>query len=1611
MSDFNVNQGLLIRNAREHNLKGISLEIPHNRLTVVVGVSGSGKSSLAFDVIAAEGQRRFLETFPSFSRLFMGKVSQPEVDAIENLPPVITLPQKTTGNSSRSTLGTMCDLYDMLRLLFARLGKGPEGLRLSRSLFSFNSAAGACPRCKGLGLEEQIAASKLVNHPGRSIRQGALAPTLPNGYIMYSQVTPDVLNQVCLAHGFDVDTPWNELSEESKAVIFYGSDKIRIPFGKHPLENRLKWTGITAKPREEGYYRGLITIMSEILQRDRNDSILRYAESRPCSACDGKRLNPGALSVKITGAGIDTLSAISLKDLTEWLTEAEWTPAESQVAGAISESMLRQLRLLIRLGLGHLSLHTSASALTSAEAQRIRLVNHLQSGLSHVLYVFDEPTAGMHPSEVKPLVEIIRALVEKQNTVIVVEHDELFIRHADWIVDMGPGPGKLGGQLLFNGPASRYFREESLKGVSPGWDMLHDTAREHIPPGRLREHPVISIMPVTGGMEETPLFSFLQGALNVVSGASGSGKADLVYGFLKEAWQRKGIAEYLVDGKMTVRGLEDIQDLVVIDQSPIGRTPRSNPATYTGWSDKLRDLFAGLDEAKALGLSKSHFSFNTPGGRCETCQGAGVLQTGMHFLGNVSLVCPGCQGKRFHDESLRVRYRGKTISEIMDLTVDQVVSFFSDRPAMLKSLHMLQKTGLGYLSPGQPSTTLSGGEAQRIKLAAYLQQKQGGKTLYILDEPSTGLHSADVEKLSGALMELAVKGNTIVCIDQDWDIIRRAGHWIHLGKQTPENEFQILFQGSPAGLTKAGYLALPSMEIPAEIPEDTTPERLPVPVRFQGVSTHYLKDIDVEIPWNRLTVVTGISGSGKSSLAFDTIFSEAQNRFTESFSTYTRSLLKLSNPARFVSCGGLSPAVAINRKYLAYAARSTVGTITGLYDHFRLLYARIAAARGLALTARHFSFNHQLGACPSCDGLGVTLRCDPALLISHPELSILEGAMQGHKAGRFYGDPDGQYLATLRTVASELGLNLNPAWKDMDREVRDVILYGTGDRQYQVVWEFRNRSRAGTHRMQTSWTGFCNLVEDEYKRKYLNKNTRETDRLMHEVECEVCRGARLKPELLEIRFRDLNIAGLSGFSMKELLGFFSGVFRDELPGTEGLVFERIRQAVLGLLRVMDDLGIAHLTADRPSASLSGGESQRVRLASAFSSGLYGVTYVLDEPTTGLHSRDIQPLVRVVKQLIGKGNTAVVVEHETAFIREADHIIEMGPGAGPEGGRVVASGDLQCIMQHPDSLTGRILKAPPVLQPPRTEVLPDAFGVRGANINNLRHIDVSFIAGGIIAVTGVSGSGKSSLVSGALLASHHAGRPVGCRAVFGLEHFDHIAAVGQQSLSTGGLSSTATYSGFMDVLRDIFAAEAVKQGSRLGKSAFSYLSDGKCPACGGYGTIKTAMDFMSDIRIPCDTCGGSRYKEDVLRIQLHGRNIADVLDMTVNEALEFFSDRKEATPYLQVLNASGAGHLKLGQPAATLSGGEAQRLKLATGILRFKKGRMLFVFDEPAAGLHSEDILKLAGLFRKLTGEGHTLLFIGHQPLLISLAHQVIELGPGSGPEGGRLVRNLLKDKQ
>ncbi|MGB3466612.1 MAG: excinuclease ABC subunit UvrA, partial [Cyclobacteriaceae bacterium] len=753
---------IVISGARTNNLKNISLRIPHHQLIVVTGISGSGKSSLVFEIIAKEGQRRYFETLPAFARQFMGKLNRPDVESIEGLSPVIAIGQRTSGMHARSTVGTLSDIYDLLRLLFARTGTSERHIQPTRSLFSFNSATGKCPRCNGIGRKEQIDLNRLVNDPEKSIREGALAPTLPNGYIMYSQVTINVLNQVCEAEGFNVDIPWNELTEVQKGVILYGSEKVKVPFGKHSLESRLKWTGIKAKPREEGYYKGMIPIMSDILRRDRNANILKYVHSVTCEACEGARLNADALSVQVKGKSIAEVVTWELNELQSWIRSNSWEP----VANEILSKIAMQIELLADLGLGHLTIDRPANTLRASETQRIRVANQILVPLSDVLYVFDEPSIGLNRSENERLIHHFRRLVDKGNTVIIVEHDPDTIRSADHIIEIGPGAGSEGGELLFNGPLSEFADNEQLKDISPTYLALYTTEAIEIPMKASAEKAIRLI-----GCRERHLKNitaeFQLRRLNIVSGRSGAGKSSLVREtLLKTVQAHLGIA---TDGPVKIsdqENLEAIDQLIFIDHSPIGKTPRSNPATYLGISDHLRDLFASLPEAKAKGFSKSRFSFNNMGGRCETCQGAGKIQIGMHFLGNVELVCGTCNGDRFNEATLEIRYKDLSIADCYRLSVNEAVNFFHDQPKVLRGLKVLQEIGLGYLTLGQSSTTLSGGEAQRIKIANQLQKKGTGNALYVIIEPSIGLHEANIASLLQLFDRIKRQGNTIVCIEQ-----------------------------------------------------------------------------------------------------------------------------------------------------------------------------------------------------------------------------------------------------------------------------------------------------------------------------------------------------------------------------------------------------------------------------------------------------------------------------------------------------------------------------------------------------------------------------------------------------------------------------------------------------------------------------------------------------------------------------------------------------------------------------------------------------------------------------------------------------------------------------
>ncbi len=1553
---------IVVKGAREHNLRGVDVAIPRGRLTVVTGVSGSGKSSLAFDTLFREGQRRFLETLPAFSRQFTGGLGRPEAASITGLGPAVAVGQRASLANPRSTVGTLTEVWDLLRLLFARLGEGP--VAPTRGLFSFNGPEGACPACAGLGVEDRLDLDLLVADPARTLRQGALHVSTPNGYLMYSQVTLDVLDQVLRAHGGSVDIPWRDLGDEARQVVLHGSDRLRVPYGKHPLESRLKWTGITARPRQDGFYRGLVPVMEEILRGKRNDSILRYVATSPCSACGGARLRPEALAVRWRGLAITDLAARTASELHGFLAGLEPEGEGAAVLGPIREDLLGRTALMVELGLGYLAFDRPAPTLSQGEAQRLRLLTLALGELRGLLLVLDEPSAGLHPGDAARFLGVLRRLRDQGQTVVVVEHDPVIALGADWIVDLGPGPGREGGGILYGGPPAGLLET----GDSPTRTWLRGGYR---PPPRVpREGARIRIEGLRRHNLQDLAVELVEGGLNVVTGVSGAGKTSL---------------------------LDDVagrRPALRVDAAPIGRTPRSNPATYTGAFDLIRTLFAATPAARAAGLGKGHFTFNTPGGRCETCEGAGVLEVGMKHLGTVSVPCGACAGRRFHPEVLAVEYRGRTIADVLECSVRDAAGLFADQPRLARILAALLDCGLGYLPLGQPATTLSGGEAQRVKLATELARAGKGASFIALDEPTTGLHAADTQVLLAAWDRLTEAGHTLLVVDNDPDVILRADHVIDLGPGSGPGGGRIVVAGSPAevaacdaSLTGAGLrgfpLPPPSLPAPASLP----------PMELQGVTTHNLREVDAAFPARGLTVVTGPSGSGKSSLVFDTLLAESLNRFNDLVAPWARRLLPRKGGAEFAAARNLQAAVAVPQGSGRRNPRSRVGTVTELDELFRMLWSRAGSE---PLPASAFSPNAEAGACPRCRGLGFLQACDPERLVTAPDLPLVAGALDGTRFGAYLGERDGRYVATLLAAGRKLGLEFNRPWRELDAAARAVAMRGC-EGTLEVEWAYRRGRREGVHRLSTPWEGFAALVDREYERVHLEKGEDLAD-LLGETPCPDCGGERLNPRSRSSSFSGLRLPELARMTVSEARAWFGSL---DLSGPAAA----LREDILPRLAALEEAGLGHLAPGREMASLSGGEAQRVRLAASLGSGLSGVTYVLDEPTRGLHPRDTARLAGVLRGLADAGNAVVVVEHDPALVARADHILELGPGPGPRGGLLTGQGAPGSF--PPSSHTGRILarRTPPPPAPARP--LAPGVSIRGAGLHNLRGIDVDLPSGALVAVTGVSGSGKSSLVRGVLGASLRsllAGRgPVGCAELRVHVPVRRVEVLDQGGSGPGWSTTVATAMGLADPLRRRFAATPGARSLKLSAKHFSTASPGgRCEACEGRGAITVPMDLLPDVTVGCETCGGAGFGPAVLECLLEGRSIAQVFAATVDEARGFLGNDAALAGPLDALARVGLGYLRLGQPGPGLSGGEWQRLRLATLLAVPPEGTAVLL-DEPARGLGAEDVERLVASLRHLAGAGNLVVAVEHDLEFVRGADWIVDLGPGGGPQGGAVV--------
>ncbi|GGY55692.1 ATP-binding cassette domain-containing protein [Streptomyces tanashiensis] len=759
-----------VRGAREHNLAGVDVDIPRDALVAFTGVSGSGKSSLAFGTIYAEAQRRYFESVAPYARRLIHQVGAPAVGEITGLPPAVSLEQRRSSPNARSSVGTVTTLSNSLRMLFSRAGRYPAGAeRLDSDAFSPNTAAGACPSCHGLGLIHDTSEDLLVPEPDLSIRQGAIA-AWPGAW--QGKNLRDVLDTL----GYDVDRPWRELDAKDREWILFTDEQPVVTV--HPVRE----AGRIQRPYQGTYMsarRHVLRTLSDSKSPSLRAKAERFLTSAPCPACGGGRLRPEALAVTFAGRNVAELAALPLTALSALLSTAAATAAEpAETARVLTEDLVARIGTVTELGLGYLSLDRATPTLSNGELQRLRLATQLRSGLFGVVYVLDEPSAGLHPADTEALLVVLDRLKAAGNSVFVVEHHLDVVRHADWLVDVGPRAGVHGGRVLHSGPP------EELAGVeaSATRRFLFDRAPA---PARAVREPAgwLRPGPVTRHNLRAVDAAFPVGVLTAVTGVSGSGKSTLVDALTEEV---AGVAR-----------------LVAVDQRPIGRTPRSNLATYTGLFDVVRKLFTDTEEARARGYKAGRFSFNVPGGRCETCQGEGFVSVELLFLPSTYSPCPDCHGARYNPETLQVRLRGLSIAEVLDLTVESAAAFFDDTPAAARSLRALLDVGLGYLRLGQPATELSGGEAQRIKLASELQRPRGAPTLYVLDEPTTGLHPADVEVLMRQLHGLVDAGHSVVVVEHDMDVVATADWVVDLGPGGGDEGGRVVAAGPPDRVARA----------------------------------------------------------------------------------------------------------------------------------------------------------------------------------------------------------------------------------------------------------------------------------------------------------------------------------------------------------------------------------------------------------------------------------------------------------------------------------------------------------------------------------------------------------------------------------------------------------------------------------------------------------------------------------------------------------------------------------------------------------------------------------------------------------------------------------------
>ncbi len=1803
-----------IRGARQNNLKNLDLDIPVNELIVVTGVSGSGKSSLVFDTLYAEGQRRYVETFSPYARQFLDRMDRPAVDAIEGIPPAIAIDQTNPVRTSRSTVGTMTELNDHLKLLFARAavlhcrgcghavrrdtadsirgmladrsaGAGDPRLLLtfpvpvpknftvteikallagqgytriheeragtlqviqdrfrwsaveparagdaieaalkvgqgrldvyplqddgstgapwrfstalhcpdcdihykepSPSTFSFNSPIGACESCRGFGRTIGVDFGLVIPDAALSLRDGAIKPWQTESN---KECQTDLL-KFARKRGVPVDVPWSALTKEQRSWVIEGEGEWK----------KNVWYGVRrffAWLETKAYKMHIRVLLS------------RYRSYTECGACAGARLKPDALLWRLgePGLNIRELMLLPIDEAREFFAKLALPAPLDEAADLLLTEIRTRLKYLTDVGLGYLNLDRQSRTLSGGEVQRINLTTALGTSLVNTLFVLDEPSIGLHARDVGRIVGVMERLRDAGNTLIVVEHDPKVMQAADRLIDIGPGPGEHGGEIVFDG---RFGALAQARGSLTA-DYLLGRRRVEIPPAG-EQRPSGGVLRIEGAAEHNLKGIDVDIPLNrlvCVTGVSGSGKSTLVHDVLYPALRR-------AHGKPTdnpglhraLRGAGAIDGAIMVDQSSIGRTTRSNPASYVGAFDAIRRLFARLPQARERKYTAGTFSFNSGNGRCPGCGGNGFEHVEMQFLSDVYLRCPDCDGRRYRAEILECKlsregFAPLSIADVLDLTVSEALLLFRSDAEVCLRLAPLAEVGLDYLRLGQPVPTLSGGEAQRLKLAGHLADNAAQKkkpsergSLFLFDEPTTGLHFDDVAKLLRAFRRLIEAGHSLLVIEHNLDVVRAADWIIDLGPEGGDAGGRVVGTGTPKDIMRIAAshtgralneAARPSGNLSlangvAEAGARALRSSAPAAIEIRGAREHNLKHIDVDLKRNRFTVITGVSGSGKSTLAFDILFAEGQRRYLESLNAYARQFVQPAARPDVDAIFGIPPTVAIEQRTSRGGRKSTVATLTEIYHFLRLLYVKLGVQYCPVCRARiEPQSADAIAARLLKDYRGKKITLLAPLIVARKGLYTalakwarskgfrelrVDGAMlptaKWPRLDRFVEHSIELPVATLKVSTTD-EIELRDALLAALEHGRGVVHVdsssnGTAAGAPAVFSTKRACPNCGTgfpeldprlfsFNSRHGWCKSCfgtglSLPEFDAEQSGEEAQWRDSgDGAEGPTACTECAGERLNAVARNVLFRDRSIGALTDLPVDE---FAATVAKLKLTGREAQIGRDLLAELMARTTFLRDVGLGYLQLNRAATTLSGGEAQRIRLAAQLGSNLQGVCYVLDEPTIGLHPRDNVALLNTLERLRSKGNTLVVVEHDEDTIRRADHVIDLGPGAGTRGGMLVAQGTARELERMQESPTGRCLAAP--LKHSRTRrraILPDtpSIRIRGADLHNLRKVDARIPLGRLTVVTGVSGSGKSSLARDVLLGNLKRlltqkpatngratnGRAAngrrsetlveGCAAIEGWQTVSRVLEVDQTPIGKTPRSCPATYIGFWDSIRRLYADTTDARIRGFTASRFSFnTAGGRCEACEGQGVQRIEMSFLPDVQVLCDVCGGRRFNSETLAILFKGKSIGETLAMSVDDALEFFAAHRAIQHPVRLLADVGLGYLSLGQPSPTLSGGESQRIKLVTelaksrtdavgiDIARREGQHTLYVLDEPTVGLHMADVEKLVKVLQRLVDAGNTVVVIEHNLDVMAEADWIVDLGPEGGSNGGRVV--------